>query len=268
MASHAQSETDWKPEVDLSLTADRQTKADGIPKTGWKPKTDWSAYAAAYDLLLDHNPAYQQLLEEFENVLSEAEAPGVIYDVGGGTGNYSQIATRRYPESSIHFIEPDRGMRLRAQEKLSAHDNITYIDRPLQEVEPPVKADLVICAHALYSMPDPQDRLVELRNLLQPGGLLFLIDLGRPLDVADWRSYLFSHLTEELGVLEAIQVFWRGREIAKQNKAIFKAQQDNLYWTHSESEISSAVEEAGFKIEAQKTVYRGYSDLLLCRAVT
>lgn len=262
MAPHAQSDTDWGPKAGWAQTAGRQAKADG------KPETDWSAYAATYDLLLEYNPAYQQLLGEFEEVLSSADAPGVVYDVGGGTGNYSQIVTRRYPESSIYFIEPDRGMRLRAQEKLSAHKNVTYIDSPLQEFEPPEKADLVICAHALYTMPEPEDRLAEMRSFLRPGGLLFLIDLGRPMNVADWRSYLFSHLTKELGLWEAIKIVWNGREIAKQNKAILKAQQENLYWTHTESEISSAVENAGFEIEAQKTVYRGYSDLLLCRAAS
>jgi len=233
-----------------------------------QPTADWSAYAATYDLLLEYNPAYQQLLEEFENVLSQADALRVIYDVGGGTGNYSQIAASRYPESLIHFIEPDQGMRQRAKQKLSGHDNIVYIDKALQDVEASAEADLVICAHALYSMPDHQERLLDLKRLLRPGGLLFLVDLGRPMNVADWRYYLFSHLTKELGLLKAIQILWKGREIAKQNKAIFKAQQDGLYWTHSESEIRSAVEKAGFEVLSQKTVYRDYSDLLLCRAAS
>lgn len=241
---------------------------DRLPKSRRKLKTDWSAYAASYDLLAEYNPAYQQLLKEFEKALLEVDAPRLIYDVGGGTGNYSQIAAKRYPDSSIYLVEPDLGMRLRAKDKLSACDNIAYIDCPLQEFEASAKADLVICVHALYAMPDPQRRLIELRGLLRPGGLLFLVDIGRTLNVADWRSYLFSHLTKELGIAKAIQIFWKGREIAKQNKAIFQAQEEKLYWTHSESEISSAVESAGFEVITQKTVYRGYSDLLLCRAAT
>jgi len=246
----------------------RPLKADSRLKSDRQPTADWGAYAATYDLLLEYNPAYQQLLEEFESILSEAGAPRVIYDVGGGTGNYSQIAANKYPESLIYFIEPDQVMSHRAKEKLSGHDNVVYIDRALQEVEAPAKADFVICAHALYSMPDHQERLVDLKKLLRPGGFLFLLDLGRPMNVADWRYYLFSHLTKELGIAKAIQVLWKGREIAKQNKAIFKAQRDGLYWTHSESEIRSAVEKAGFEVLMQKNVYRGYSDLLSCRATS
>ena len=86
------------------------------------------------------------------------------------------------------------------------------------------------------------------------------------MNVADWRSFLFSHLTKELGVLKALKIIWKGREIAKQNKAILRAQQEGLYWTHSEAEISSAVEKAGFDVISKKVVYRGYSDYLLCRA--
>lgn len=246
----------------------RSPKASRQPQVESGVSADWSAYAATYDLLLEHNPAYQDLLGEFQSVLANMDAPRVIYDVGGGTGNYSQIAAQKYPESSIYFIEPDGVMTQRAREKLSGHDNIVYIDQPLQKAEQAAKADLVICVHALYTMPEQEERLVDLRNLIKPGGTLFLIDLGRPMNVADWRSYLFSHLTKELGIAKALQILWKGREIAKQNKAIFKAQKDGLYWTHTESEIRSAVEKAGFEVTMQKTVYRGYSDLLVCRAAS
>lgn len=259
MAPRAQVETDWNAEADLALAPDR------LPYAA-QPETDWTAYAQTYDMLLEHNPAYQDLLVEFENALSKVETPRVIYDVGGGTGNYSQVALGRYPDSALYFIEPDTGMRLRAAEKLSAHGKVTFIDRPLQEVEAPAKADLVICAHALYTMPQPADRLVELRNLLRPGGVLFLVDLGRLMNVSDWRTYMLSHMMRTLGVIEATKLFWKGREIAAQNKAIFRAQKAKLYWTHSDTEIAAAVEQAGFEIMSQKTVYRGYSDLLLCRA--
>jgi hypothetical protein len=86
------------------------------------------------------------------------------------------------------------------------------------------------------------------------------------MDVADWRSFIFSHMRKEIGLVKALKVLWKGREIAKQNKAILKAQQDGVYWTHSESEICSAVENTGFEVTTQKKMYRGYSDLLMCRA--
>lgn len=227
---------------------------------------DWSAYATAYDLLSEHNPAYQALLQGFEDFLATIEPPGLIYDIGGGTGNYTEIAARRCSGSKVRLVEPDAGMIGVAQSKLSGFGNVSYDNLPLEDFEAPAKADLVICIHALYAMPGQKQRLDDLRQLLRPGGLLYLVDLGRYMDVRDWRGYLFSHLKKEHGLAGALRIVWQGREIAKQNAAIFRAQKKGVYWTHTEAEIASAATAAGFEILRQQSVYRGYSDLLVCRA--
>ncbi len=229
---------------------------------------DWSAYAKAYDLLSEYNPAYRALLQDFEAFLATIETPRLIYDVGGGTGNYTKIAARACPDSEIRFVEPDGGMIGLARSKLAGHGNVTYDTRPLEDIDPPGTADLVICVHALYAMPRQEQRLGDLRRLLRPGGWLYLIDLGRYMDVAEWRRYLFSHLKKEYGLPGALRIFWQGREIGKQNKTILEAQTSGIYWTHSGAELASAASEAGFEVLRQQPVYRGYSDLLVCRART
>jgi ubiquinone/menaquinone biosynthesis C-methylase UbiE len=227
---------------------------------------DWSAYATAYDLLSWHNPEYKALMQEFESFLAEIDTPKTIYDVGGGTGNYTEIAARLCPGSSICLVEPDPGMMRAAKAKLSAHKNVTYQNVGLESAEAPDGADLVISVHSLYAMPDPEYRLADIRRMLRPGGMLYLVDLGRPMDVRDWRRFLFSNIREEHGLFGALWIFWQGRQIARQNKAIFKAQQDGTYWMHTATEIASAVAAAGFEIINQRSVYRDYSDLLVCRA--
>jgi ubiquinone/menaquinone biosynthesis C-methylase UbiE len=229
-------------------------------------RVDWSAYATAYDLMSDNNPAYQALLRDFEAFLETIEKPSLIYDIGGGTGNYTQIAARAFPDSEIRFVEPDTGMLGLTKAKTAAHGNISYDARPFDEIELPGTADLVICVHALYAMPQQAERLRDLRRLLRPGGLLYLVDLGRPMNVPDWSRYMFSEIRKEHGLAGALRVFWKGREVAKQNKAILDAQKKCIYWMHREGELASAAAEAGFTILRQQTVYRGYSDLLVCRA--
>lgn len=227
---------------------------------------DWSAYAAAYDLLSEHNPAYQALLQRFEGFLATIETPRVIHEIGGGTGNYTDIAARAFPESRIRLFEPDENMIKSAQTKLAAYQNIDYDTRALEDVDAAEPADLVICVHALYAMPAQEQRLADLRRLLNPGGLLYLVDLGHYMNVTDWRRYLFSHLKKERGLIGALQIFWQGREIAKQNTTIREAQKTGVYWTHTSAQIASAVTTAGFDILRQERVYLGYSDLLVCRA--
>ncbi|MBS1303358.1 class I SAM-dependent methyltransferase [Loktanella sp. SALINAS62] len=230
-------------------------------------KADWSAYAAAYDLLSKHNPEYQKILSDFELFLSQITSPQVIYDIGGGTGNYTQIAARVCPDSNVCLAEPDPGMIAAARAKLAAFDNIRYENRALEDIDAPGTADLIVCVHALYAMTAPEQRLTDLRRLLRPGGVLYLVDLGRLMDVTDWRSYLFSHLKKEHGLAGALRIFWQGREIAKQNTVIRRAQKKGVYWTHSDAEIAAAATAAGLEIIRQDTVYRGYSDLLICRAL-
>lgn len=241
-------------------------KVDILETTDLSERPDWSAYATAYDLLSDHNPEYQALMKGFEAFLAGIEIPRLIYDIGGGTGNYTEIAARVCPGSEVRLVEPDAGMIAVAQAKLAGFGNIKYDNRTLEDFDAPGTADLVICVHALYAMPEQEQRLGDLRRLLRPGGLLYLIDLGRYMNVTDWRSYLFSNLKKEHGLVGALRVLWQGREIAKQNNAILKAQKKGVYWTHTEAEIASAAAAVGFEILRQQSVYRGYSDLLVCRA--
>ena len=228
--------------------------------------TDWSAYSSAYDLLSMHNPAYKALMQNFEAFLATIETPQLIYDIGGGTGNYTEIAARTCPDSEIHLVEPDTAMIATARAKLTAYNNISFHNLGLENFKAPGTSDLVICVHALYAMPGQAQRLDDLHRLLRPGGYLYLIDLGRHMNVADWRSYLFSELRKKHGLAGALRIFWQGREVAKQNKAIGEAQKSGAYWTHTPAEIALVAGAAGFEIVRQQSVYRDYSDLLICRA--
>jgi ubiquinone/menaquinone biosynthesis C-methylase UbiE len=254
------------------MPSETRAGADALWTSAWSDsagktaRTDWSAYATAYDLLADYNPAYQDLLQDFCAFISTVETPRLIYDVGGGTGNYTEIAARACPGSEIRFVEPDLGMIGRAQSKLSALRNIAYDPSPFESIDAPGTADLVICVHALYAMPQPEQRLIDMARLLRPGGWLYLIDLGRYLDVTEWRSYLFRQLRTKYGLARALRVAWQAREIAKQNRAILEAQKSGAYWTHSDTEMAAHATAAGLTIYRQQTVYRGYSDLLVCRA--
>ena len=60
-------------------------------------------------LLSEYNPAYQALLQDFETFLGTIETPRVIYDVGGGTGNYTEGRSQGLPRQR----DPCRGTRRR-----------------------------------------------------------------------------------------------------------------------------------------------------------
>ena len=240
------------------------SRLDGASRAA-SGRADWSVYATAYDLMCESNPAYQELLTRFAAFLETIEAPGDIIDIGGGTGNFTLLAADAFPDSRIRLLEPDQGMVERARRKLPSHVQVDR--RPLEALDEAASADLLICVHALYAMPDQAERLADMRRLLRPGGHLFLIDLGRELDIGGWRSFIFRHLVRRDGLFGALRTLWRGREVATQNKLIREAQQAGLYWTYESGELAERAGAAGFAIERRETVYRGFSDLLVCRAV-
>ena len=229
-------------------------------------RTDWSAYATAYDLLSLHNPAYRELMEDFRSFLEGIPAPAAIEDIGGGTGNYSMIASSVCPDSRVRMIEPDVGMLAVAERKLADRTNVVYEPCPIEKLETAGGADLIVCVHALYTMADPEIRLRAMAEMLNPGGWLYLVDLGRELDLADWRRYLLGHLIATYGLVETARIAWQGRQIARQNRRIRADQRAGIYWTYAKGELAKKVAATGLEVIEHRPVYRGYSDFVIARA--
>lgn len=125
--------------------------------------------------------------------------------------------------------------------------------------------DLIICTHALYTLREPQKKLNDFFRILSPNGFLFLIDLGKILDIGDWRRYLISSLLKEHGLTTCLRVLAKSKPISQQNKLIRSNQISGTYWTHTLQQLRDYVSIAGFHIDEQRTVYRGYSNLIVAR---
>jgi len=85
------------------------------------------------------------------------------------------------------------------------------------------------------------------------------------MDISDWRAYLFRECRREIGLFQTAKLFWNGREIARQNRFIRQLQDSGQYWMHTDKEFTEAVQRTGLKVLEAKTVYRGYSDLVICQ---
>lgn len=228
---------------------------------------NWTRYADAYDLLLDYNPAYQALIEDFQAFLNHADLPDVpeVLDAGGGTGNFSEALLRHRPDAVLCLAEPDPGMRAKAQQKLASFGRARLAPVAFEQFDDDTAFDLIICTHALYAMPAPETRLKQMYNLVKPGGWLFLIDFGRQMNVWDWRLYMMWQLVRKVGVREAMRIAREGKEIAVQNNLVAERQKAGDYWTHTPGELESALTTAGWIVLKQRPVYRGYSTLAVCK---
>lgn len=233
--------------------------------------TDWTAYAAVYDRILAHNPAYQELVHRFGAEVSAWPLPAgrPIIDVGAGTGSFSLAWARRFPDNPVTHLDLDAGMNAAAERKARAAGlgNLAVVTRSVHEVTiEPGSAAALSCVHALYTFPQPAAALRRMHDWLAPGGRAFLCDIGRTLDLGDWSRFLVGHLLRSIGPVRTAWLYWRGREFLRQNRAIRAAQRDGSYWTHTPEAFHAAVLAAGFEIERVDTCYRGYSDLVIaCR---
>lgn len=230
----------------------------------------WSAYATAYDLMARHNPAYQQLMEQFQHEITQWKfgPADLLLDLGAGTGNFSLSLAARFPHCRVLHLDADPLMNATAHRK--AHERkITNLDIITQDVSEiffhSETIAAIVCVHSLYTFPEPQQMIEKMLNWLQPGGYAFVCDLGRTLDIADWSKYLFTELRRQHGLLRTLSLFCRGRTVATQNRLIAESQQSGIFWTHTHSEFCTLFESVGFRIIAADETFRGYSDVLVCQ---
>jgi ubiquinone/menaquinone biosynthesis C-methylase UbiE len=233
-------------------------------------QVDWNSYSHVYDLMAENNPAYQEILSRFSGELNNWDLPpgSTLCDLGSGTGNFSLALATAFPGCRILHVDSDRSMNEVALRK-SRMLQVSNLEFKLQDMEhlalPAHSLSAITSVHALYPLCQPQPLIKRLYDWLQPGGYLFICDIGRVLDVNDWAKYLFAESMRKHGLTHTLRLFSRGRAVARHNRQISQRQRAGAYWTHSLQEFLSVFVEADFEIVSSEEVYRGYSDLIIAR---
>lgn len=230
----------------------------------------WSNYAISYDVMCRVNPAYSENLKMFRDWLTrynQASSP-IVLDLGAGTGNYIIETSKVLPRARIFHLERDPVMNRLASAKYKQADvnNVSFVLGDIDQL--PLEnswVDIVIMVNTLYSLPEPHGTLTRVFSTLKPGGLFFLIDLGREMDVKDWSKYIASSSIQANGVLHTIESFYRGRHAITQNRAIRFAQDNGRFWKHSPAELAVELNSIGFEILEARECYRGYCDNAICK---
>ncbi len=230
----------------------------------------WANYAQSYDAMAQGNPAYQYIIGRFVASVStwKVNSESTIIDVGAGTGNFSVCAASLLAPAKIIHCEPDKTMIDRARSKSSTASiaNLSFLQSSAESLAFGEQAlDGAIIVHVLYTLKDPNAFIRRLHRWLKPGSRVFACDLGRILDVPDWRRYLYRNLFSVAGFIKGVRLLWKSRVVAVANRVIAANQLSGLYWTHDLESFASAFRQAGFEIERMETAYRGYSDLVVAR---
>ncbi len=230
-------------------------------------KVSWTSFAKYFDLSARNNPAYQDLIANARETFSKLPlGDGPISDVGAGTGNFSIMLSRLYPDREVLHVEPDREMIGQAMEKAEGCSNLRFIQEPAEDLEATGhKWSAAISIHALYAMSDPKKALLNIYNNLNPGGFLFLCDLGKKHNSLDWAKYFFVSKFKSDGFFAAVKLMRDLAGLEKETQKITSQQVAGSSWTHNLATLSSLCAELGFEVLESRVVYRGYSNLLLCQ---
>ena len=252
------------------MELDVESSASGQNRHAAKKEfVEWNEYAEAYDIMCKANPAYEENLSLFRRWSHELSLPAdpTICDVGAGTGNYLVEIAKLYPKAKLIHIDSDPMMNRTARQKYKSDglSNVTFQTCAAVEAEvAPNSIDALICVNALYTFADPAGALSRFHSWLKPGGELFLIDLGRPMNVANWTKYIVGSNLRRQGVKQTVSAFLRGRKAIGQNRRIRQEQESGAYWLHTPHRFATALKQAGFTLRILQTCYRDVCDLAIC----
>jgi ubiquinone/menaquinone biosynthesis C-methylase UbiE len=238
------------------------------PSTG-SDKVEWDEYAEAYDTMCAVNLAYQENLARFRTWLStiRLDATSTVCDVGAGTGNYVLELVKKCPSTRIIHLDSDPMMNRAASQKYRTigANQINFCAQSVLNADiEPSSLDLIVCVNALYTFGHAQSVLSNWYSWLKPGGLVFVIDLGRPMDVWDWSRYILGSNIKTQGLKATAAAFIRGRKAIGQNRLIRRMQERGDYWVHSTDTFEAALSAAQLEVLEIERCYRGDCDLAIC----
>jgi trans-aconitate 2-methyltransferase len=95
--------------------------------------------------------------------------PHIVYDLGCGAGNVTQLLAARWPRASITGVDDSASMLAKAT---AAAPGVTWVQQSLASWRAAAPADLIYSNAALHWLPDHQRLFPALVDQLAPGGVL------------------------------------------------------------------------------------------------
>ena len=103
----------------------------------------------------------------------DIEAPEVVYDLGAGAGNVTELIASRWPEARVVGVDSSAEMLAKAAaENPGIAPRIEWQQADLASWRPNRQADVIYSNAALHWLDNHQELLVALLEGLKPGGVL------------------------------------------------------------------------------------------------
>lgn len=185
---------------------------------------DDAAQARAY-AEADFAVAHQMLVDAFDACLPGQPEPARVLDLGCGPADVTLRFARRWPQACIDGVDGAPAMLALGREQV-ARAGLQRRVR-LHELRLPAAAfpaapyDAIVSNSLLHHLHDPQVLWQAVRAAGRPGSAVYIADLMRPQDHAQWRALVARHAAGAPPVLErdfrqSLQAAFRPDELRAQ----------------------------------------------------
>ncbi len=162
----------------------------------------WDAEAAGFDAEPDHGLLDPTTRESWRALLARhlPAAPAEVVDLGCGTGSLTVLLAEQGHRVRGTDLAPAMVAAARAKAAAAGvAERAEVVEGDAGDpAYGPGSADVVLCRHLLWALPDPGAALAAWGRLLRPGGLLVLVEgrwhTGGGLDAATTTALVGAHL--------------------------------------------------------------------------
>ncbi len=163
---------------------------------------DWNALAGVIDEF--SSEAYTPILHAFypwmvDRLDERDREPATFVDVGCGTALLSERLVEWYPESELTLVDANRAMLDRARERLRGVERVRFVEAEAEAALGALEAasvEAMIFCRSFYALSDPGKTAARAVEALAPGGMVFLFDFARPIDLAG-QDAVYAELDPE-----------------------------------------------------------------------
>ena len=118
-------------------------------------------------------------LKALPDVVERLRRGGRVLDVGCGAGRVSTAIAKAFPNSEVIGLDPDENSLTRARATAASagvEANLSFIAQTTGNLAKNDGFDLVIACDCVHDFAAPQATLLEIRSVLKPDGVLFVME--------------------------------------------------------------------------------------------
>lgn len=151
---------------------------------GCVSNTRFDRWSSTYDDSWMQRLYFDRIHAAVLSLAAEGSRPGVVLDVGCGTGRLLRDAGTQWPNATLIGVDPAPGMIAEAKKRLAS---ATFHIAPAEDLPlADATVDLAVSTISFHHWPKKREGLEEIARVLRPGGRLLLADHAVP----QWFSSL------------------------------------------------------------------------------